>query len=337
MKPLGGRALAVAIVGATGLVGETLTRVLEERKFPVAWLRAFGTARSSGAILRAAGQAVNVEQLETARDPFAQIDVAFFAAGDDVSRRHARAAADAGAFVVDKSGVFRQDPNTPLVVPEANAYAIGAHTLIANPNCSTIPIAVTLAPFERAFGLKWVSVVAFQSVSGAGKDALAEFEAQLQGGATVRALPRPIAGNLIPQNGPFDSSGYGEEESKIAAELRKTLDRPDLLISATAVRVPVVVGHSAALAFAPAREASVDELREVLRSAPGIRFEDGTGYATPLDVAGTDDVAVGRLRADTAHPGAYLCWVACDNLRKGAATNAVQIVEAAMRQSEVPA
>jgi len=332
-----GRGLAVAIVGATGLVGETLARILDERKFPVASLRAFGTTRSSGELVRAGGRSVKVEQLDGASDPFAGVDVAFFAAGDAVSKRYARAAADAGAFVVDKSGVFRQDANTPLIVPEANAGAIGTHNLVANPNCSTIPIAVALAPIERAFGLGWVNIVAFQSVSGAGKDAVAEYEAQLRGKEAPRTLPRRIAGNLIPQNGPFDASGYGEEERKIAAELTKILERPDLPVSATAVRVPVPLGHSAAVAFAPARAAKLDELRELLRSAPGVRFEDGAGYATPLDVAGTDDVAVGRLRADTAHPGAYLCWIACDNLRKGAATNAVQIVEAAMRRTKVTA
>ena len=332
-----GRDLAVAIVGATGLVGETLARILDERKFPVASLRAFGTTRSSGEIVRAGGRSAKVEQLDGASNPFAGVDVAFFAAGDAVSRRYARAAADAGAFVVDKSGVFRQDANTPLIVPEANAGAIGNHNLVANPNCSTIPIAVALAPIERAFGLGWVSIVAFQSVSGAGKDAVAEYEAQVRGDDAPRTLPRRIAGNLIPQNGPFDASGYGEEERKIAAELMKILERPDLPVSATAVRVPVPLGHSAAVAFGPARAATLDELRELLRTAPGVRFEDGPGYATPLDVAGTDDVAVGRLRADSAHPGAYLCWIACDNLRKGAATNAVQIVEAAMRRAKVTA
>lgn len=332
-----GRGLAVAIVGATGLVGETLAFILDERKFPVASLRAFGTARSTGARVKACGQTAEVKQLETVRDPFAGIDVAFFAAGDAVSRQHARVAADAGAFVVDKSGVHRLEPDTPLVVPEANAGAIGAHNLIANPNCSTIPLAVTLAPIDREFGLAWVSVATYQSVSGAGKDALAEYEAQRRGDPTVKFLPRRIDGNVVPENGSFDESGYGDEERKIAAELRKILARPDLPVSATSVRVPVACGHCEAVAFATKRPASRAQLAVLLASAPGVRFYEGAGYASAAESAGNDDVHVGRLRPDTAHPGAYLCWIACDNLRKGAATNAVQIVEAAMRQSKVPA
>lgn len=329
--------LAVAIVGATGLVGETLARILAERKFPMASLRAFGTARSSGTRLKAGGLSADVEQLDATSDPFEGIDVAFFAAGDAVSRRYARAAAVAGAFVVDKSGVYRLDPNTPLIVPEANAGAIGAHNLVANPNCSTIPLAVALAPIERELGLAWVSVATYQSVSGAGKDALAEYEAQKRGGSTVKFLPRRIDGNVVPENGAFDESGYGEEERKIAAELRKILARPDLPVSSTAVRVPVVCGHSAAVSFATTQPASRSRLADLLRHAPGVRFYEGADYATADESAGNDDVHVGRLRADTAHQNAFLCWMVCDNLRKGAATNAVQIVEAAMRQSEVPA
>jgi aspartate-semialdehyde dehydrogenase len=332
-----GRGLRVAIVGAAGLVGETLARVLGERRFPVASLRAFGTARSAGSRLSAAGCEADVESLEVAREPFAGIDVAFFAAGDTVSRAYAQAAADAGAFVVDKSTVHRLDPRTPLVVPEVNGDAIGSARLVANPNCSTIPLAVALAPIDRAFGLAWLNVTALQSVSGAGKDAVAEYDAQLAGGETVGALPRRIAGNLIPQNGEFDESGYADEERKIAAEIAKILARPSLPVSVTCVRVPVRVGHSATLSFGTQRPATRDQLHEVLHAAPGVRFYDRSAYATPLDAAGDDIVHVSRLRADAARPGAFLCWVACDNLRKGAATNAVQIVEYAQRAAKVPA
>ncbi|HME82290.1 MAG TPA: aspartate-semialdehyde dehydrogenase [Candidatus Eremiobacteraceae bacterium] len=332
------RRLNVAIVGAAGLVGETVARILEEREFPIGSLRAFGTTRSAGTRLSVAGCEAQVESLDDAREPFAGIDVAFFSAGDTVSRRFAREAVDAGALVVDKSGVYRLDPLTPLVVPEANAGAIGAHRLIANPNCSTIPLAVALAPIQREFGLAWVSVSTYQSVSGAGKDALAEFEAQTRGDEAVKFLPRRIAGNVIPENGPWDESGYGEEERKIAAELKKVLGRPDLPVSATSVRVPVAVGHSEAVSFMTARPATRDQLAALLRTAPSVRFYDGTAYATPLDVAGAgDEVHVGRLRADTAHAGAFMLWLACDNLRKGAATNAVQIVEHALRAAQVPA
>ncbi|MBV8172820.1 MAG: aspartate-semialdehyde dehydrogenase [Candidatus Eremiobacteraeota bacterium] len=328
--------LSVAIVGAGGVVGETLARILDERRFALASLRAFGTQRSAGQRLQAGGQSATIEQLEDSAQPFHGIDVAFFAAGDAVSQRYARAAVDAGALVVDKSGVFRLDDSTPLVVPEANAGAIGPNRLIANPNCSTIPLAVMLAPIEREFGLAWVSVATYQSVSGAGKDALAEFEEQARGGDAVKFLPRRVVGNVIPENGAWHDDGYGEEERKIAAELKKILRQPNLPVSATAVRVPVAVGHSEAVSFMTARPASRDQIAEVLRSAPSIRFYEGSQYAAPLEVAGKDDdVHVGRLRPDTAHAGGFLCWVVCDNLRKGAATNAVQIVEHALNASRV--
>jgi len=329
--------LRVAIVGAAGLVGETLARVLTERHFPISSLRAFGTARSVGQRLSAAGCEADVQSLDDARGPFADIDVAFFAAGDEVSRTFAAAAVRAGAFVVDKSTVHRLDPKTPLVVPEVNGDAVGSARLVANPNCSTIPLAVALAPIDRAFGLEWVNVTALQSVSGAGKDALAEYDAQLGGEDTVRALPRRILGNMIPQNGAFDESGDGDEERKIAAEFCKILSRPDLPVSVTCVRVPVSVGHSATVAFATRRTATRETLRQVLEKAPGVRFYAGSNYATPLEAAGNDLVHVGRLRADLSRPGGYLAWITCDNLRKGAATNAVQIVEHARQDAKVPA
>ena len=329
--------LRVAIVGAAGLVGDTLARVLTERHFPIASLRAFGTARSVGQRLRAAGCNAMVESLDDAREPFSEIDVAFFAAGDEVSRKYADAAAEAGAFVVDKSTVHRLDPKTPLVVPEVNGDAIGSARLVANPNCSTIPLAVALAPIDRAFGLATLNITALQSVSGAGKDALAEYDAQLGGDDTVSALPRRIAGNMIPQNGDFDQSGDGDEERKIAAEFCKILSRPDLPVSVTCVRVPVSVGHSATVAFATRRAATRETLGDVLKNAHGVRFYEGSSYATPLDAVGNDLVHVGRLRADSSRPGGHLAWITCDNLRKGAATNAVQIVEYARPDAKVPA
>ena len=188
-----------------------------------------------------------------------------------------------------------------------------------------------LGPIHREFGLAWVSVATYQSVSGAGKEALLEFESQLAGERMPeRVLPRRIANNVFPENGPFDETGYGEEERKIAAELRKILDDETIRVSATSVRVPVVVGHGEAVAFGTRNPASLDEIQRTLASAPGVRFLPGATYATPLEVTGSDDVFVGRLRPDTAHPGAYLAWLVCDNLRKGAATNAVQIAEAAL-------
>jgi len=322
----------IAIVGATGLVGEALVRVLAERGFPVSTLRAFAGARSAGAKLRAFGDDVVVESLDDAADPFSDIDVAFFAAGEDSSRKHARSACER-AVVIDKSAAFRLDPAVPLVVPEANADAVLGARLIASPNCSTIPLAVALAPIQRAFGLGWVSVATYQSVSGAGRDAVEEFEAQIRGGSGARALPRRIAGNVIPEIGGFGGAGDSGEESKIAAELRKILGLPALRVSATTVRVPVAVGHSEAVAFGTARPATLAAVREAFESAPGVKFQRGEAYATPLEATGSDDVFVGRLRADAAHPGGFLCWIVCDNLRKGAATNAIQIAELALAQA----
>jgi aspartate-semialdehyde dehydrogenase len=322
------RPARIAVVGAAGLVGETVLRVLEERGFAPEALALFGGERSAGSVLSAFGKQWPVKALRDESD-LAGFDVAFFAADAATSTRFAKPAAVGGAIVIDKSSVFRLDPAVPLIVPEVNAGAIGAARLVANPNCAAIPLAMTLAPIERAFGLAWTNVATYQSVSGAGRDALDEFRAQSAGSDAVRALPRRIVGNVVPENGPFDENGDGEEERKIASELRKILALPALPVSATSVRVPVAVGHCEAIAFGTRTAATRDEIAQALLVAAGLTFLDDAEYATALDVAGTDDVVVGRLRPDAAHPGAWLCWVACDNLRKGAATNAVQIVEAA--------
>lgn len=329
----------VAIVGATGVVGETLARILEERRFPMSALRAFATRRSAGAIVRSGAHQAVVEAIDAAVDValFDGVDVAFFAVGDAVSAAYGRILAQRGMLVIDKSSAFRLAPDVPLVVPEVNAHTINGQRLIANPNCSTIPLAVALAPIDRTFGVAWASVSTYQSVSGAGREAVEELDAQQRGEARVAAFPKRIAGNVIPEIGAFDTDGISAEETKIAAELRKILNRADMPVSATTVRVPVEIGHSEALAFGTKRAATREELAHALASTPGVRFLDGSGYATALDVAGTDDIAIGRLRPDVAHPNAWLCWVVSDNLRKGAATNAVQIAETALRASKVPA
>jgi aspartate-semialdehyde dehydrogenase len=320
------RVARIALVGAAGLVGETVLRVLEERGFAPETLALFGGERSAGSALSAFGRQWPVNALRDESD-LAGFDAVFFAADAATSARFAKPAAAAGAIVVDKSSLFRMDADVPLIVPEVNASAIGRARMIANPNCAVIPLSMTLAPIARAFGLAWASVATYQSVSGAGRDALDEFRAQSAGADTVRALPRRIVGNVVPENGAFDTHGDGDEERKIVSELRKILAQPALPVSATSVRVPVAVGHCEAVAFGTSAPASREQIADALRSGAGLTFLDGAEYATALDVAGTDDVIVGRLRPDAAHPGAWLCWVACDNLRKGAATNAVQIVE----------
>lgn len=326
------KSLRVVVIGATGLVGETLLRILAQRRLPIAHLRLFAGRRSSGTRVKALGKDVEVEPLDLGRPPdFQGIDVAFFAADSDTSLALAPKAAAQDAIAIDKSAAFRLDPDVPLIVPEVNGQALRGQRLIANPNCSTIPLAVALGPIHKRFGLRWVSVATYQSVSGAGRDALQEFQRQTAGdeGPAI-VLPHRIAGNLFPENGPFDESGYGEEERKIAAELKKILADERVNVSATAVRVPVAVCHGEAVAFETHDRASHEDIAGLLRDAPGVRFLEGTAYATPLEVADTDDVVVGRLRQDTAHPGAFLAWIMSDNLRKGAATNAVQIAEAAL-------
>ncbi|HKW45003.1 MAG TPA: aspartate-semialdehyde dehydrogenase [Candidatus Eremiobacteraceae bacterium] len=326
------RLARIAIVGAAGLVGETVLRVLEERGYSPDALALFGGERSAGTTRAAFGREWPIKALRDESD-LAGFDAVFFAADSGTSKRFAKPAAKAGAVVVDKSSLFRLDPDVPLVVPEVNGDALAGARLIANPNCATIPLAMALAPIARAFGLEWTSVATYQSVSGAGRDALDEFRAQGAGSDEARVLPRRIAGNVVPENGVFDADGNGDEERKIAAELRKILALPALPVSATSVRVPVAVGHCEAVAFGTRDIATREDVAATMRSAAGVRFLDGSGYATALDVAGTDDVVVGRLRADGAHPGAWLCWVSCDNLRKGAATNAVQVVETALAPS----
>jgi aspartate-semialdehyde dehydrogenase len=323
--------LRVAIIGATGLVGETLLGILESRRFPISELYLFAGERTAGTSVMALGQPCIVRELRAQDGLGASVDIAFCATSAQISRTLAPPLAARGTLVIDKSTAFRLDADVPLVVPEVNRDALAGQRLIANPNCSTVPLAVALGPIHRRFGLRWMSVATYQSVSGAGKDALDEFERQARGdNVAAKALPQRIAGNVFPENGPVDDSGYGEEERKIAQEFRKILADQEVLVSATSVRVPVAVCHSQAVAFETRDRASLEDIARILRAAQGIKFLEGPNYATPLQVVGSDDVFVGRLRPDTAHPGAYLAWMVSDNLRKGAATNAVQIAEAAL-------
>ena len=324
----------VAVVGATGAVGGTMLRVLEERGFPVTELRALASARSAGRQLDYLGRPVYVETLT--EDAFDGIDIALFSAGGDRSRTFAPAAVAAGAVVIDNSSAFRMDPNVPLVVPEVNEADIEGHNgIIANPNCVAAPLVVALKPIADAVGLTRVIVASYQSVSGTGTAAIEELMAQTRGSLSGNepepsVYPHPIAFNVIPHIDVFDESGYTGEERKVAAETRKMLGMPDLAISATCVRVPVVQAHSEAIHIETSEKISAQHVRELLMAAPGIALVDDPAhnrYPLPRDATGHDEVFVGRIREDTSHPRGIALWLVSDNLRKGAATNAVQIAE----------
>lgn len=325
----------VAILGATGLVGRTMLAVLEERRFPIGRLRLLASERSASTRLTFRGESVPVEAVSEAS--WDGVDIALFAGGNEVSQRWSGPARAAGAVVIDNSSAYRYTDGVPLVVPEVNGHTLDARpTLVANPNCSTIPIAMALGALRPLARLVRLSVATYQSVSGAGSDALAELEAGVRGGldgpppARPGGLP-PFAFNVIPQIDRFEANGYTREEMKVVWESRKILARPDLPVVCTAVRVPVRVGHSAHVQATFDSPVSPAAARAAWAEAAGIEVVDdpATGrFPTPLDAAGRDAVLVGRAREDLGDPCGLVFFVASDNLRKGAALNAVQIAEA---------
>lgn len=319
----------VAVCGVTGLVGRQLLRVLEERNFPVRELVALASRRSAGSRVRFQDAEIEVRAAEPGA--FEGCDLAFFAAGAGVSRELAPAAVRAGAVVIDKSSAFRADPQVPLVVPEINGETLRDHRgLIASPNCSTTQLVMVLHPLHRAAGLRRVLVSTYQAVTGTGAEALDELERQVQGAAGPAVYPRPIAFNVLPHCDTFGEGAYTGEEWKLVHESRRILGLPDLRISATAVRVPVRVGHSESVWVEVDQVLEPDDVRRLLAAAPGVRVLDDPGagaYPTPLDAAGNDDVWVGRIRRDPVDDHGLWLWIVSDNLRKGAATNAVQIAE----------
>ncbi len=334
------RGLHVAVVGATGMVGQEMFRVLAQRKFPAGRLKALASKRSAGSEVRCNGFSVPVEELD--ERSFDGVDVALFSAGAGASLTYAPIAAEAGALVIDNSSAWRMTENVPLVVPEVNAADIReGEGIIANPNCCAIPLTVVLEPLRRAAGLERVVVATYQSASGAGRalvEELAEQTRALAAGAApeAREYPHQLAYNVVPGGWPVEDEdeGYNEEEVKILNETRKILHAPGLRAVATCVRVPVPVGHGEAIFVETERPLSVEEAREVLRTAEGIVLEDGPGaqdYPTPAAVAGTDEVYVGRLRRDPSAGRGLAMWIVSDNLRKGAALNAVQIAERALQ------
>ena len=344
-----GKTYNVAVVGATGAVGTEMLRVLQQHRFPINRLRLLASARSEGRRLPFNGSTYTVEELKGRS--FDGIDVALFSAGASRSLEFGPEAVRRGVVVVDNSSAFRMAEDVPLVVPEVNPHALKTHRgLIANPNCSTIIMLVPLAPLHRAAGLKRIIVSTYQSVSGAGAKAMVQLveetrralrqchisgvslrvNAKLAASKPVGPLPKQVAFNVIPQVDLFLEHQSSKEEMKMVNETRKILEEPALPISATCVRVPVFVSHSEAIWIETERPLSVEKARRLLRNAPGVKLVDNTSagaYPMPIDAAGQDDVLVGRLRRDESVPHGLALWVSGDNLRKGAATNAVQIAE----------
>jgi aspartate-semialdehyde dehydrogenase len=328
----------VGIVGATGAVGQELLRLLEARRFPVGSLRLFASARSAGRKVLFAGQGVSVE--EARPGVFAQVDVAFFAAGGPVTRALAPDAVKAGCLVIDKSSALRLDPDVPLVIPEINPEAIRSHKgIIACPNCSTAVALMGLWPLHRRFGLKRYIAATYQSVSGAGAEAVQELEAQVLAhtrGAVLqhKVLPHQIAFNVLPQVDSFGPNGYTGEETKMMHESRKITGLLELPVSVTCVRVPVVRAHSVAIHAEFERPVSVEAAREAVAAFSGAELVDDPSreeYPTPLDFSGKAKCGVGRIRLDTALSNGLAFWVSGDNLWKGAALNALQIAELMIR------
>ena len=324
----------VAVVGATGAVGGTMLRVLEERGFPVTELRPLASERSEGRLLDYLGQERAVQRLTA--ESFEGIHIALFSAGSSRALEFAPAAVEAGAVVIDNSSAYRMDDAVPLVVPEVNEPDLEGHAgIVANPNCVAAPLVVALKPLADAVGLERVVVSSYQSVSGTGRAAVRELREQTAGllagdEPEPEVYPHPIAFNVLPHIDTFDESGYTGEERKVAAETRKMLGLPDLRVSATCVRVPVVQSHSQAVHIETTEAISADAARNLLMAAPGVVLVDEPGlnlYPLPREATGRDEVFVGRIRQDSSHSRGLALWVVSDNLRKGAATNAVQIAE----------
>ena len=325
----------VAVVGATGNVGREMLTILDELKFPVTEIHALASRKSMGMEVSFGDRTLKCQDLE--RFDFSDIDVVLMSAGGAVSKAWSEKIADLGPYVIDNSSIWRMDPDVPLIVPEVNGDAImdaRKKRIIANPNCSTIQLVVALKPLHDAAGIRRVIVSTYQSVSGAGKAGIDELWNQSKavfvlGPTEPKAFPKQIAFNVIPFIGAFRDDGYTDEEAKMWNETRKILD-PDIKLSVTCVRVPVFVGHSESINIEFERPLDEDEAREILRDAPGVLVVDkreDTGYVTPKDAQGEFSVFVSRIRRDPTIEHGLNMWVVSDNLRKGAALNAVQIAE----------
>jgi len=324
----------IAVAGATGAVGRTMLSILEERKFPVGRLVPLASSRSAGTSLEFNGQKITVQELK--EDSFEGLDIALFSAGGSVSRQFAPIAVNAGCVVIDNSSAFRMEKDIPLVVPEINPHVIGdSPGIIANPNCSTIQMVMALKPIHDRYRIKRVVVSTYQSVSGTGQKAIEELKEQsrqvLQDQPVAQEVyPHQIAFNCLPHIDVFLDSGYTQEEMKMVHETRKILEDESIQISPTTVRVPVFYAHSEAVNVETEQVIDLQDLRRILSEAPGVRVVDApekTEYPLAVDAAGRDEVMVGRIRSDLDNPRAVNLWIVSDNLRKGAALNAIQIAE----------
>jgi len=332
----------VAVIGATGAVGQVFLKIAEERKFPMDALRLCASERSLGKKLKFNGEDIAVELCD--EKLLQDVDFAFISASGDVSREIAPMAAKNGAVAIDDSSAFRMDKSVPLVVPEVNAEDLLSHKgIVSIPNCSTTPLVMTLKPLMRHATVRRVIADTFQSVTGTGTAALQEMQeqsSQILNDESVNpsAYPHQIAFNVLPHIEPFQENGYTREEMKMVYETRKILHDDSLMVSATCVRVPVAVSHSESIHIEFDRPITPNQVREILSEEPGVRVVDdpfSDVYPMPIDAAGTDEVLVGRIRRDVSHPNGIALWVVCDNLRKGAALNAIQIAEQMMEDNVV--
>lgn len=336
MSRMNRQPLTVAVVGATGVVGRTMIQILNEREFPVGELRLLASGRSAGRTIYVDGQ--NLEIGEAVPEAFVGVDIALFSAGADVSKGLAPAAVASGATVIDNSSAWRMDPNVPLVVSQVNPDDLEGHPgIVANPNCSTMQLAPVLMALRDTVGLERVIVDTYQSVSGTGADALAELEGQIRAHVhgepkTATIYPHPIAFNALPEIDVFLPNGYTKEEWKVVNENRKILGLPDLRISCTAVRIPVFVSHSEAVHVETREPITPERARQLFAAVPGVIVQDNPSlheYPLASEAAGRDEIFVGRVRRDVSvdDDRGLAFWVVSDNLRKGAATNAVELAE----------
>ncbi len=325
----------VAILGATGAVGQEMIKLLLERQFPIHELHLLASAKSAGKIIEIQGKKYTVE--ETTDDSFNNIDIVLGAAENNVAKRFIPKAVEAGAIVIDNSSAYRLDPNIPLIIPEVNPEAVKTHKgIIANPNCATIIALVALAPLHQYAKAMRMIVSTYQAVSGAGINGIKELDQQIDDiknkkDVEIKTFQHQIAYNLIPQIGDFNEEGYSSEEIKMQNEGRKIMNHPDLCVNCTCVRVPIYRSHSESIFVEFEKEITVEKAKELLKNAKGVQLVDDpkhNRYPMPLDTTNQDDVYVGRIRKDMSnHPNALSFWCCGDQVRKGAATNAVQIAE----------